>query len=178
LFADNPKPLKFSSASRKARRSYFSSALVGLFAAVLLVGAWMLYTCVSVSLQAEENLHATLFTIRLVGQYVHDYGCWPKSWHELEQMPFPAEALRPLNDKLNVVRIGGSHGYDWPAQSPHLQKCVIIDFASHAKALINQAPMQFQAIKPNGPYYEYRAYGFVETLQETLKEAVANTEAT
>ena len=134
----------------------------------------MLYTGITVSLQAEENLHATLFTIRLVEQFVHEYGRWPQSWRELEQMSFPGDAPSPLNNELTVIRIGGSHGYDWPAQSPHLQECVTIDFAADANSIVNQDPMQFQAIRPSGPYYEYRDYGFVESLQETLKNAEAN----
>lgn len=34
--------------------------------------------------------------------------------------------------------------------------------------------MEFEAIKPIGPYYEYRDYGFVESLQQTLKATVAD----
>ena len=69
-------------------RWYVVRSVVLLVFAALLVGAWMLYTGVTVSLQAEENLHSTLFTIRLVEQFVHDNGRWPKSWIDLEQMPF------------------------------------------------------------------------------------------
>jgi hypothetical protein len=31
--------------------------------------------------------------------------------------------------------------------------------------------MDFTAIQPIGPYYEYRQYGFVESLQDTLRSA-------
>lgn len=134
----------------------------------------MLYMGITESLQAEKNLHATLFTIRLVEQFVYEHGRWPKSWTELEQMAFPANAPSPLNGELTVTRIGGSHGYDWPQESPHLQQCVSIDFAADANAIINQSPTQFQAIKPIGPYYEYGNYGFVDSLQKTLKNPTAN----
>src|SRR5262249_8132688 len=113
-------------------------------------------------------------SIRLVEQFVHEHGRWPKTWKELEQMPVPSDAPSPLTGKLTVVRIGGSHGYDWPSQSEHLQKCVTVDFDADASTIMNQATMQFDAIKPIGPYYEYRNYGFVESLQETLRKAAAN----
>jgi hypothetical protein len=32
--------------------------------------------------------------------------------------------------------------------------------------------MAFTAIKPVGPYYEYCDYGFVDSLQETIREAI------
>ena len=166
-----------SGVRRRTWRWYIGFALACIVVMALLVGAWMLYTGITVSLQAEENLHATLFTIRLVEQFVHDQGRWPQSWRELEAVKLPADAPSPLNNELTVIRIGGSHGYDWPAQSPHLQECVTIDFAADANTIINQDPMQFQAIKPRGPYYEYRDYGFVESLQATLKDAVAQARA-
>ena len=105
-------------------------------------------------------------------------GRWPKSWSELEQMPFPGDAPSPLNGDLTVIRIGGSHGYDWPTQSPHLRECVTIDFGADGNTMINQDPMEFEAIKPNGPYYEYRNYGFVDSLQETLRKATADGQPT
>ena len=152
-------------------RWYVVRLVVLLVFAALLVGAWMLYTGVTVSLQAEENLHSTLFTIRLVEQFVHDNGRWPKSWIDLEQMPFPSDAPSPLNGELTVIRIGGSHGYKWPDQSPHLRECVAIDFDADANSIISQDPMDFQAINPIGPHYEFRDYGFVKSLQNTLKES-------
>ena len=119
------------------------------------------------------NLDATLFTIRLCEQFVHKYGRWPKSWSELEQVSFHSDAPSPLHGELTVVRIGGSHGYDWPTRSPHLRECVTLDFAADANTIINQDPMEFEAIKPNGPCFEYRDYGFVDSLQDTLKKATA-----
>jgi hypothetical protein len=162
---------EFLGARRRTWRQYVGFTLAGLVVVALLVGAWMFYAGISASLQAEENLHATLFTIRLVEQYVHEYGRWPQSWREIEQMPFRGEAPSPLNNKLNVIRIGGSHGYDWPAQSAHIRERVIIDFAANTTVIMNAAPTQFQAIRPDGPCYEYRDYGFVESLQETLRRA-------
>jgi hypothetical protein len=147
------------------------SALV-LVVAAIGVGGWMVYVGVSTSLRAEENLHATLFTIRLVEQFVHDKGRWPTSWDELERLQFPSTAPLPLNGEISVVRIGGQHGYDWPGQAEHLKECVAIDFQVAPKFVVSQNPNDFSAIKPIGPYYEYRPYGFVQSLQRTLKIAV------
>ena len=59
-------------------------------------------------------------------------------------------------------------GYEWPAQSAHVQKYVAIDFGADVEVIISQNPMAFEAIKPIGRNYGYRDYGFVEPLQETL----------
>jgi len=152
-------------------RLYLVGTVVALVLGSLFAGAWMVYVGIKVSLQAEENLHATLFTIRLVDQFVHDNGRWPQSWAELEQMSFPSDAPSPLNGELAVIRIGGSHGYDWPGRSPHLQERVSIAFDVDAQAIVTTPFMEFNAIKPIGSYYEYRDYGFVESLQESLKKA-------
>lgn len=167
-----------SGARRRTWRWYIGFAFVALVICALLVGAWMIYTGITVSLQAEENLHATLFTIRLVEQFVHENGRWPRSWSELEQMPFPSEAPSPLNGELTVIRIGGSHGFDWPTQSPHLRECVTINFGADAITISDQNPMEFDAIKPNGPYYEYRDYGLVESLQKTLRKTIEDARPT
>jgi len=143
--------------------------VVCLVVAAPIAGVWKFYEAVAVSLQAEENLHATLFTIRLVEQFVHENGRWPKSWAELEQMRFPSDAPSPLGGELSAIRIGGAHGYDWPSQSTHLRECVAIDFGAAPETVITKDPLEFDAIKPIGPHYEYRDYGFVESLQETLK---------
>ena len=151
--------------------SYVRFVIVALTIAMLLVGACMLYRAISDSLQAEKNLHATLFTICLVEQFVHESGRWPESWRELERMSFPNDAPSPLNGEPSLIRIGGSHGYDWPSQSMYLQGRVTIDFGVNPDTIINQDSMEFEAIKPNGPCYDYSVYGFVSSLQETLKLA-------
>ena len=131
----------------------------------------MVYDGVSLSLRAEENLHATLFAIRLVEQFVHDKGRWPASWDELEGLQFPNSAPSPLNGERSVLRIGGQHGYEWPGQAEHLKECVTIEFQIDHEFVARQDPMEFTVIKPIGPYYEYRGYGFVQSLQRTLKMA-------
>ena len=46
----------------------------------VVVGASKAYLGISASLQAEENLHSTLFVIRLVEQFVAENKRWPRSW--------------------------------------------------------------------------------------------------
>ena len=158
---------------RRPRLRRLVLSLLLLFFAVLGTGASVLYLGVSAALRAEENLHSTLFTIRLVEQFVHEKGRWPSSWNELEELPFPSDAPSPLNGKLSVVRIGGQHGFAWPEQAEFLKEHVAIDFQPDLKLVATQQPTDFEAIKPIGAYYEYRDYGFVQSLQETLARTAA-----
>jgi hypothetical protein len=137
-----------------------------------IVLAVMIYEGVTNSLRAEENLHATLFTIRLVEQFVAEHRRWPASWSELEELNVPVDAPQPANRELAVVRIGGSHGYRWPDASPHLQQCVAVDFHADPGSIAREDPSDFRAIKPIGPYFPYLKYGFVESLQETIAAAM------
>lgn len=142
---------------------------LGVVIVGLCVGGSMAYLGISTSIQAEENLHSTIFVIRMVEQFVADEKRWPRSWEDLESFPFSNDAPRPGNGELSVIRIGGQHGYEWPAGSKDLQRRVAIDFDVDPVKVAGQDPMKFTAIKPIGPYYEYRDYGFVQSLQETIR---------
>lgn len=148
---------------------------------VLLVAAvivcWSAFRAARDAWDAELNLHATLFTIRLVEEFVHEKGRWPVSWEELERLTVSADPPRPRNGKLSVVRIGGSHGHEWPREAEQLQNRVAIDFSPDIAMLIVQDPMEFDAVKPIGRCFSYRKYGFVESLQSTL-QAASQREAT
>ena len=48
---------------------------LGVVLIALATGAWMAYEGISVSLQAENTLHATIFTIQLVQQSHAAEGC-------------------------------------------------------------------------------------------------------
>jgi hypothetical protein len=127
-------------------RSISRKALFGILAAVVLLVApasWLSYG-IYISGQAERNLHATLFTISLVDRFVATRGRWPQSWEELEQVAITDAAPEPLNNKTTAVRIGGAHGYDWPASSQDIQRRVFIDFNADATAVANQRPMTFE----------------------------------
>ena len=154
------------SASKPTRRwlRWLVRLLIVLFLAALLAGGWFAYHCATVALRDEENLHASLFTIWLVDEFVRKQGRWLHSWQELEQIK--TDTLSPAP---------GCHGYDWPNDSPHIQECVQIDFNADPKKLIDEPTMQFSAIKPIGPYFEYRDYGFVDELKKTLRERCVET---
>jgi hypothetical protein len=122
-------------------------------------GAWMVYCGITVSLQAEENLHATLFTIRLVEQFVAEQGRWPRSWGELEAMPVSVDAPATLQR-------------GWPASSPEIQRRVAIDFAADTALMVRQDPTGFTAIKPIGLCFEYHHYDCVPLLQATIRRSI------
>ena len=148
---------------------------VVLFAVLAIVGmgVWLLYCTAAEAIQAEENLHATLFSIALVEQFVAEQGRWPQSWNELEQLSVSADPPVPREGEITVVRIGGQHGHEWPGTSQEMQQRVFIDFNADVASIVGHDPMTFTAIKPIGPYYEYRHYGYVESLQKTLTRANA-----
>ena len=149
---------------RSPLRYVWMSLLALLIVAVGVVG-WMVYSDISISLRAEKNLHATLATIRLVEQFVFDKGRWPHSWEEMEQHPFPSTTPSPLN-------VGNREIDGWPAISKHLQECVAVDFHVDPEQIVRQDPAKFDAIKPIGPCYPYQHYGFIPSLQETLRKAI------
>lgn len=146
-----------------AKRCFF----VRVFLITLLVGGiivgWMVYRGITFSLEAEENLHASRFALRVVEEFVRTNGRWPSSWDELQAMKV---------DKSSP-ELGGS-GYtwpqDWPAKASRLQQHVAIDFHADLQKIASQDRYDFTAIKPIGPYYEYRRYGDVDMLQATIKE--------
>ncbi|MEM9365902.1 MAG: hypothetical protein AAGD07_07880 [Planctomycetota bacterium] len=145
---------------------------VGLMAlSAISLGAWMVYRGIRVSLHAEENLHTTMFTLHLVNQFVAQQGRWPHSWKELEQVSLSNVAPLPPSSEKAITRIGGQHGNSWSAAYPDIRERVKIDFQADPDTMVSQDPMEFTAIRPIGPYYEYRDYGFVESLQDTLREA-------
>src|SRR5262245_53897997 len=96
----------------KARFRWLWRVITTLLVAVVGVGAWMACRGAYVSLQAEQNLHDTIFTIRLVDAFVLQNGRWPSSWEELESLPISEE----LNER------------GWPAVSTEIQRRVHVDF--------------------------------------------------
>ena len=165
--ATNGPSVPVATSPRRGVRIAIRACGLALFAGAIVLVV-MVYEGVTVSLRAEENLHAMLFTIRLVEQFVSEHRRWPHSWSELEELTVSGEAPNPANGELSVVRIGGAHGYRWPESSPHLQECVAIDFRADPQSIARGDPSDFQAIKPIGPFFPYLKYGFVESLQETI----------
>ncbi|WP_417393174.1 hypothetical protein [Gimesia sp.] len=134
--------------------------------------AWLVYYGISVSIRAEHNLHSTLYVVRLVDEFVYENQRWPKSWTELEQMKYSGDAYTPRNGELNALRVGGAMTFQWPADSLTLQHRVTINFDADPNDIVDRNPMDFDAIKPIGPYYEYRDYGIVDSLQETVRDVL------
>ena len=120
--------------------------------------------------QSEHNLHSSLFVVRLVEEFVQLNKRWPNSWDELEQMPFAGDAYTPANGELSAVRVGGAQEFAWPGDSEELRKRIKINFHADISNITEQNRMQFTAIEPIGPTYEFRDYGIVESLQETLRQ--------
>jgi hypothetical protein len=122
------------------------------------LGAWLVYRGVSTSLQAEANLHYSLDALQIVERFVTQNGRWPRSWAELE----------------SVDMRDGQFDRDWPRVSADMQQWVEIDFGADPLDVARQDRMNFSAIKPKGPYYEYRDYGYVDRLQDAIRKS--NTE--
>lgn len=120
--------------------------------------AWAVYRGISVSLQAEHTLHATIMTFCVVEQFVNQQQRWPISWEELERQSLPESSQRGM--------------YRWPESSSEIQSRVIIDFNANLSALIDQDPMNFTAIRPIGPYFEYRHYGYVPDLKDAVRRSI------
>jgi len=107
------------SASGRSLARWIVRALVCLLFVGVGVGGWMAYRGVTVSLEAERNLHATLFAVRLVEQFVSEQRRWPRSWEELESLPtadelfgrsWPAAAEEVLDATGNAVALCPVYG--------------------------------------------------------------------
>ena len=110
-------------------------------------------------------------------QFVYENGRWPESWQELDGVSFTSDGLSPLNQAASdgAELQGRDLEEKWQTHLPDLQtlpfaSCVEIDFSPNVEGIVSQDPMQFEAIKPIGPYFEYRL-PHVEYLQETLRKA-------
>lgn len=123
------------------------------------------------AMQEEFNLHSTLYVIRLVDHFVQEHGRWPESWTELEAMPFGSESPREGAPGTNIIRIGGAMHFNWPEQSAELRQRVDIDFTIDEAKVVDADVVEFQPIHPTGPSFNYWKYGFIEELQDSLREA-------
>ena len=64
-------------------------------------------------------------------------------------------------------------GLEWPSASAQIQRRVSMDFAVDPLAIAQQGRMNFTAIRPKGPHFEYRDYGHVGSLQAAIRESVS-----
>jgi hypothetical protein len=146
-------------AARRSWLRYLGIAAIVLVVGAICVGGGLAYLGISTSLQAEQTLHATVFTISLVEKFVDQNGRWPRSWEELAHIQNPTDSA--VENNL----------YHWPKTSAELQQRVMIDFAADPATIASQDPMQFTAIRPIGPYYEYRDSA-VPALKATIRKAL------
>ena len=138
-------------------RRWFIACCCGLFIAVSGLGIWLVYRSASEALQAENNLHYSLLALQLVERYVTQTGRWPRGWTELEGLE--------MRD--------GPLGGQWPGNSAEMQQRISIDFEVDPLSVARQDRMKFTAIRPKGPFFEYRDYGCVDSLQDAIRESVS-----
>lgn len=141
-----------------------------MFAAVSIAvvgGGWGVFRGYN-ALQAERNLHASLFAVSLVDEFVKTRGRWPRSWAELEQVII-VDAAEPLTNDSTDLRLEAEHGYTWPASSRELQQRIIVDIDADPDVIASQDPRSFTAIRSAGPTFDYRSSPHVRALQTTLQ---------
>lgn len=140
--------------------------LVGcVFFGCVAIGFWAAYQ----ASQEELNLHHTLFAIRLVDAFVVQHGRWPKSWSELEAMPFDSQTPRSVQRDGYAIFIGGAMEFEWPRQAPEFRQRVVIDFDATPEEILIADVEHYQPVRPNGAGFVYWKYGFIEDLQETVR---------
>jgi hypothetical protein len=148
------------------RRVSFWLRCIGLFLLLALLGGlcFAIYF-VWVSLDAEKNLQATVFTISLVEQFVNERGRWPRSWKELEEMEWDTRQHERLKQFSGTL-------YEWPSAAVEIRRRVSIDLGADLEEIMKQSPWEFSAIRPLGRHYPYQDYGFIESLQKTIRNSL------
>jgi hypothetical protein len=156
---DEALRLQVQSKTTWGERLVWAGCAVGFIAIILIVSivSWSIH----ISLDAERNLHATRFVIRLVEKFVKNNGRWPATWQELE-------ALKPP-DHLQSEQLSTMFG-PWPGCAEEVRKQVTINFQADVEDIVGRDRMVFDVIKPAGRHYEYRDYGDVDELQRTLRQ--------
>lgn len=146
--------------------------LIGLALALGICAVGILFVKITVKRagEAEQNLQATIFAISLVEKFFDEHGRWPKSWDDLAGLKISGDPTTLDRKRTDVTRIGGRRSYDWPVELHEIRKRVFIDFEVDITTLAIQDVMDFSAIKPNGPSYNYRNYGLIESLQNSIRK--------
>ena len=133
---------------------YLLPGLLTCLAAIMAGGAWIACRAFSISVQGENALHAVNLVTVVIDKYVDDTGKWPTSWGEL----------------ATVSSVNHWGTYSWPEDLEKVQRYVAVDFDADPARLAKQGVHEFDAIKPIGPCYPYKHYGFVAALLETLRK--------
>ena len=126
---------------------------VGL--AVFIVSiVWMVYSTASFALTSERALHANLFMVSVLRDYVIDTGGgWPRSWSDLERVPARQPSM-----------------YRWPADADKVRQHVWVDFNTDLDKLAAQSRDEFDAVKPVGPCFAFKHHSQVDALLDTIRQ--------
>ncbi|MEX1231983.1 MAG: hypothetical protein WEB58_17190 [Planctomycetaceae bacterium] len=89
-----------------------TSWLPFLIILVVIGGALFVVRMIYVADKSERDLHALICTIDVVEAYVNEYGRWPDSWDDLE----------------NVKGSKRSSIYEWPRHRTEIERRIDVDF--------------------------------------------------
>lgn len=133
-----------------------------LAGAIVLAGAVLVYQAITVSLQAENTLHANYLVLAVVTSHLEkDNTEWPRSWDELM-------AAVP-NQERGM--------YAWPKDLEELQQRVRIDFSLTVAQVSAMDPIDFNAVAPIGPHYPI-GEGAVEQLLKAARKRSSQKQTT
>jgi len=129
-------------------------AIVAVLVMTLGVAYW-LYSCVSVSLEAERTHQVNHGVLLLVTTYLQEHSeNWPSSWDDLKNVDPEPDAW-----------------YDFE----EMQKRVQIDFSLTTEQVAEMTVDDFDAIKPIGPNYGPLT-SYIRKLLEVANEIVQKEE--
>jgi hypothetical protein len=132
------------------------AVIVGIVAA-LFIGRFV-YQGMSKSREAERALHASSLTVQLLDAYVdqHD-GNWPRSWHDLEEMPATEFGV-----------------FQWPQDSHEVQRYVEVDFAVDPHVVAEQGGNVVDAVTPICPVLSIEELESMKDLLTYIRENMKN----
>jgi hypothetical protein len=103
---------------------------------VATIAVFMIWQGISISLRAENTLHAYSLCLDLLEDYIKENQKWPDSW----------EALATVRPKESSI-------WDWPNDIGAIRKRVEIDFSLRLDQVAAMRPDSFSAVKQIGPNY-------------------------
>ena len=137
--------------------------IAGLCLLLIVIGViWIAIRAGYAALDAEKTMQTCRGVARLVEQFVSENRRWPGSWKELEATKLTEEQQKDFTSFIGP----------WPERAEEVKRRVHINFQPDLKEIAHQDRYAFDAIKPIGSHFEYRGYGDVDGLQETLRGRV------
>jgi hypothetical protein len=126
------------------------------------LGAWRSHRTASDQAERFLNQYSADQVVQIVGEFVEKEGRWPKSWSDLRQ----------VENSWSEIRRTAMNGYQWN----EMQRRIFIDFEVDPRKLPTVDPMSFDAIRPTGPFEEYRNWGHVEALLLAIRKMQPKSE--